>query len=190
MASWDRNFTGGSYPGRWHARLDYWEDGSDANANTTLVRLRLYVWGDSGYSQNGLWQPRIRSSAFGGEAGGDVNTSIGSGMVLLASWDGWVGHDANGERYITIGDYVNAPINDMAWGDIGGTLTKLYRAPSINNTTADTFKPTSARLGGEINDFGLGTSVGMRMYYRIQGSGSTWAQTGDQAASRERPDKR
>jgi len=178
MASWDRKFTGGSYTGSWNARLDYWEDGWDANANTTLVRLRMYVWANTG-SQTGLFVPRVRSSAFGGEAGGNWSGTIGTGMQHLVSWDGWVGHDANGERYITIGDYCNAPVNDMSWADIGWTLTKLYRAPGIAGITADTIKPTSVRLGGEITDLGLGTSVAMRMYYRIQGEAG-WAQTADQ----------
>lgn len=179
MATWDRNFTGGSYAGNWHCRLDYWDtDGLDANSNQSLVRLRMYIWGDSGYSQNGTWVPRGRGSWMG-EYGGNQSRSIGSSLVLMASWDGWVGHDANGDRYVTVGTYCNAPINDMGWADIGWNLTKLYRAPSIQAAIADQITNNSVRLGTEINDYGLGTSAATRMYYKLTTSGS-YSQTSDQ----------
>ena len=179
MASWDRNFTGGTYASRWHARLDYYINGQNTGGNYSSIGLRMYVWGDSGYSQTGTWVPRVRGSWMG-EVGGNTNTTIGSGMVLLVAWDGNVGHDANGNLYVTIGDYCNAPINDMSWSDIGWTLPRIARAPYGIVTSADTIKPTSARLGTEMSSFGHGTSAATRLYYRIQGSGSGWSQTADQ----------
>lgn len=180
MATWDRNFTGGSYTGNWHTRLDYWNDAGNATTNQTTFHLRMYIWCDPGYSQTGLFVPRGRIGP-GGEYGGNVTRTInnGSGFVLVASWDGTYTHDANGELYITLGTYVNAPVNDMAWADIGWTLPKLYRAPAIAGTVADTIKPTSTRVGVEISDLGLGTSAAMRMYYRKQGD-ATWIATADQ----------
>lgn len=178
MATWDRNFTGGQNPSRWHARLDYWVDGQDANTNSSLIRLRMYIWGDGGYSQTGLWVPRARSS-FAGQFGGNYNGTIGSGFHLVVSWDGWVGHDANGNLYVTLGTYANAPINDMAWSDIGWQLPRIGRAPGIAAISADTVRVSSVRLGAEITDFGIGTNAAMRMYYRKVGQ-TTWAQTEDQ----------
>lgn len=178
MASWDRKFTGGTYAGNWNSRLDYWVDGQDANTNYSLIRLRMYIWGDPGYSQNGLWVPRGRGSWMG-EYGSNFNGTIGNGMHLSAAWDGWVGHDANGNLYVTVGTYANAPINDMAWGDIGWQLPRLSRPPSIADWNADTIRVSSARLGMEINNHGLGTSSAMRMWYRKVGS-PTWISTGDQ----------
>lgn len=179
MASWDRNFTGGSYAGAWHARLDYWVNWQDGGGNFSNISLRVYVWCDPGYSQSGLFVPRGRIN--GGEFGGDVNRTInnGSGMVLMASWDGNWGHDANGNLYLTIGDYCNAPINDMAWGDIGWSLPRIALAPSIAAATADTIKPTSVRFGTEINNYGHGTSAATRVYYRKQGD-AAWITTSDQ----------
>jgi hypothetical protein len=176
MASWDRKFTGGSYPGQWNARLDYW---SEESGNSSLIHLRMYVWGDPGYSQNGTWVPRVRGSWMG-EVGGNSSQNIGSGMVLMVAHDQWVGHDVNGNLYVTIGDYCNAPINDMAWGDIGWTLPRIAEAPGIAGIVADQIKVTTARLGMEITGFGHGTSAAMRMYYRVNGSGSGWTQTADQ----------
>lgn len=137
MPTWDRNFTGGSYPNNWHARLDYWVDGQDIPSNSSLIRLRMYVWCDPGYSQTGLWVPRGRGSWMG-EYGSNVNRTINnsSGFVLMASWDGWVGHNADGTKYVTVGTYCNAPINDMAWADIGWTLPTIPRYANITSLTS------------------------------------------------------
>lgn len=176
MASWDRKFTGGSYANNWWTRLDYWEDGK--SGNSTLIRLRMYIRGDPGYSQTGLWVPRGRGSWMG-EYGGNFNGTIGSSWHQVASWDGWVGHDANGNLYVTVGTYVNAPVNDMNWSDIGWQLSRIALAPSIAGVAANQIKPTSARIGVEVNNNGHGTSTSMRMYYRLQGAAS-WTQTGNQ----------
>lgn len=182
MASWDRNFTGGTYAGNWHSRLDYYINSQDTNGNYSTVGLRMYVWCDSGYSQNGLWVPRGRGSWLG-EYGGNVSRSISAanGFVLMASWDGNIGHDANGNLSVTVGTYCNAPINDMAWSDIGWTLPRIPLAPAIYGISADQVKSTSTRLGMEFSNYGHGTSAASRMYYRIQGSGSAWSQTSDQS---------
>lgn len=180
MGQWDRNFTGGSYSGNWHARLDYNVVGQDTGGNYSSVQLRMYVWCDGGYSQNGTWVPRGRGSWLG-EYGGNVNRTInsGNGFVLMAAYDGNIGHDANGNLYVTVGTYCNAPINDMAWSDIGWTLPRIPQAPTGITTIVDTIKPTSARLGTEITGYGHGTVAATHMYYRLQGSAS-WIQTGDQ----------
>lgn len=182
MANWDRNFTGGTYAGNWHCRLDYWVDGQSAGGNYSVVRLRMYIWCDSGYSQTGTWVPRGRGSWMG-EYGSNQSRTInsGHGFVLMASWDGNVGHDVNGNKSVTVGTYASAPINDMSWADIGWNLPRIPLAPTIADVsvTPGTVKPTTAQLRAETGSYGHGTSSTWTMYYRLQGAGS-WTNAGSQ----------
>ena len=111
-----------------------------------------------------------------------VNASYGgpmSGTQTLASGSHRVYHDVNGNRSVGGSAWMDAYFGQgTASGSIG--LSRLPLAPSITGQTADQVKPTSARLGVEIGGFGHGTSAAMRMYYRVQGSGSGWSQTADQ----------
>lgn len=181
MATRTRNFTGGSYANHWISRLDYWVNWQNAGTNQSSIGMNLYVYSDNGaYTQVGTFDGRIYVN--GGEVArfyGSQST-VGTSPRLLTSWSGTVGHDANGYLTISIGDYINAPVNDAARSDFNWGLPRMARAPGIFGISADSIKPTSARLGLEITDLGLGTSASMRMYYRIQGSGSGWSQTADQ----------
>lgn len=179
MADWTRDFSNGSNFSNWNTRLNYIITAQEVGNNRTYVELRNYVYSDSGaYSQTGSWDGRLYIN------GGQVNTNnpsttISSGQFLMNAYGQWIGHDANGNASINIGNYVNAPVNEMTFAQIGWSLPRLALAPGIVDLPADTIKPTSARLGMEINGYGHGTSAAMRVQYRLQGS-STWISLGDQ----------
>jgi hypothetical protein len=180
MSNWDRNYSNGSYFNNWHGRLVYNLNSQNVGANTSNISLTLQTFADSGaYSQNGSWDPRIYINGGLVAAPGGSHSIGGSTPFTLASWSGDVGHDANGNWSGSIGDYINAPINEMTYDAIGWTLPRLPLAPSIAGNTVDQITPKSARLGTEISSYGHGTSAACRFYYRIQGIGSYTA-TGDQ----------
>lgn len=179
MANWDRKFSNGSYYNNWNGRLVYnlnWQDGATNRSN---ISLTLQTFSDSGsYTQNGSWDGRLYVN--GGQVARNTPTAnVGPGAYTITSWSGDVYHDANGYLSINIGDYINAPVNEMTFAEIGWGLPRIGYPPSISDTTADTIKPLSARLGAELSSVGRGTSATWTMYYRLQGAGS-WTSAGSQ----------
>lgn len=90
-----------------------------------------------------------------------------------------VGHDANGNASFSMNGDVAVFQSGTSSASGSSGLPRLPLAPSINSITADTIKPSSARLGGELNNHGHGTSTTLEMFYRLQGSG-TWISLGAQ----------
>jgi hypothetical protein len=50
----------------------------------------------------------------------------------MADWQGDVGHDANGNLTINIGDYMNAPVNEATTASINWTLPQIPRYANID----------------------------------------------------------
>jgi len=177
MANWDRKYSNGSWYTAWNCRLIY--ELNYQGANYSHVSLYLQTWSDgSQYTQWGLWDGRIYVN--GGQVARETPTrTIANGIVQLTSWGGDIGHDVNGNLYMTIGDYINAPANEATYADIGWTLPRIGLAPPITSITADTFTTNTARLGVEIGGYGHGTIAAMHMHYRKLGD-SVWSTTADQ----------
>jgi hypothetical protein len=171
MANWDRNFSNGSYYNNWHGRLVYNLDSQNVAGNSSHISLYLQIYADGGYSQNGTWDGRIYING-GQVARATPSYSAGSGLWQITSYGADIGHDANGNLHLDIGDYINAPINEMTQASIGWDLPRIPLAPGILGETVDSITPTSARLGAEITNDGHGTSATLEMFYRLQGSGS------------------
>lgn len=180
MAIWDRKFSNGSFAGNWNGRLVYDLNSQNTGANTSNITLTLQTFSDgSSYSQNGLWDGRIYVN--GGQVERQTPTkTISNSPSTLCGWNGNIGHDANGNAFINIGDYINAPVNEMTFAEIGWSLPRIPLAPSILGNSADQIKPTTVRLGSEINNVGHGTSANVYMQYRLQGT-STFTNTALQA---------
>jgi len=179
MANWDRKFSNGSYYNNWNGRLIYNLNSQNAAANTSNIYLEVGTFSDSGaYTQNGSWDARayVNGSQV---ARSTPSANIGPSYVGLTSWSGNVTHDANGYLTINVGDYINAPVNEMTFSEIGWTLPRIGYPPSISDTTADSITPTAVRLGAELSSIGRGTSATWTMYYRKQGAGS-WISAGNQ----------
>lgn len=152
---------GGNYVTiNWQAYQHY--DNCDAQLDNGFVNTNVgQVWANGGrvYNYAGNFTPR--------------NMGIASGSFN-------VGADANGYAQLQFGLQMVVYGSGTSNGTSGvWTIDRIPLAPSINSITADTIKPSSARLGGEINNHGHGTSSNMNMYYRKQGD-STWIDLGNQ----------
>lgn len=174
MAYWDRTLVGSNPTVM--LRVELWEESVEPWNNRSYVRYKLSFLTQNG-SRTGTWDywmnvngGRVATNSFGGTHSG-WQTVVDSGY--------WHGRDANGNGWASA----------EGWGDVfygsgstggGIPLTRIARAPNVVGQTADQIKAKSVRLGGEIGGFGNGTSAAMRMYYRVQGSGSGWSQTSDQ----------
>lgn len=155
-------------------------NGQDTNGNYSNISVWLSAYHDGGYSETGTWVGQAWVQ--GGLA---INASeshnIGTGETQIGgTWTGNVGHDVNGNLSPYIEYYFNQPATSMSRRGTNWGLPRIPQAPPISSTTADTITPTGVRLGLEISSNGHGTSTAMRMYYRIQGSGSYTA-TADQS---------
>lgn len=170
---------GWGYDGHWWHDLNVYQNWQDVNGNYSNVTIEIVAYSDNGaYNQSGAWTGQLWSQ--GGLAANTVATrNISSGGVQIAVWSGNIWHDANGNASPYMEYYVNEPYTSMSRRGSNWGLSRLALAPPITGQVADQIKPTSARIGVEIGGLGHGTSVSMRMYYRIQGVGGYTA-TADQ----------
>lgn len=145
------------------------------------VRLRFYkVGGAYNNAGDSNWNGNV-----GGVTGsGNFNWGSSSPLnITLWEFDYTYGKDANG--YINVGcyGYINGANSPYAGaGSTSQTYTpaRIGVAPTISSLTADTIKPTTARLGVEISSHGLGTSTTFTMYYKLTTAGG-WTSAGSQA---------
>jgi len=168
---------GGASPGIING-LELDEISNNIAANTSVVRIIHYARTQSGtrsgsYDANEVLDGSTKRSVT------NVGYSWGTGNTILYQGDFTISHDANGNRSVGGSAYLDWYYSS---GTISGSinLARLPLAPSIAANTADQIKPTSVRLGTEINNVGHGTSASTHMLYRLQGT-STWSQTSDQA---------
>lgn len=128
------------------------------------------------YSDGASWK---------GNAGGVTGSggfSYSPGTTNLWEFDHTYNKDANGYLTINVYGYING--NNSPYVGSGSTSynvspSRIGVAPSIAYIGADSIKPTSARLGGDITSNGLGTSATLQMFIRLQGAGS-WTDLGTQ----------
>lgn len=182
MSNFDRQYSNGTYYTHWYGRIVYTLDYQSTGPNTSHVSLYLQTFSDNGaYSQSGTWDPRLYING-GQVAGSTLSRTISNSPSTLTSWGGDLSHDANGNLSITIGQYINAPTNEMTYGAITWNFPRIPLAPTISDVsvTPGTINTTTAQLRGEISSYGHGTSATWKMYYRLQGSGS-WTSAGTQA---------
>jgi hypothetical protein len=172
------------WDGHWWHDLNVVENSTSNSGNgSSNVTISIVCYSDGGaYTQSGTWQGEIWVDG-GLVANTSASRNIGTGGVTIASWTGTINHDANGNATPYIEYYVNEPATSMSrrgsyWG-----LTHITRAASWSSSGVDTITTNSARIRNTAADWGIGTSHAMRMYYRVQGSGSAWAQTSDQTTS-------
>lgn len=176
----------GSLGGHFTTYGNVYEIGTNVGGNYSTVRIDVYLSCDS--TSTGMYNLTGAStwgaSVNGNNAGGNFNYDFrgNNNTIYFYTYDTTVYHDANG--YGSCGWSTSVNMSNSPYATTGSNsgsigLTRLALAPGIAGTTADTIKPTQARLGGEITGFGHGTSANMNMYVRLQGSGS-WTDLGNQ----------
>ena len=134
---------------------------------------------DVAYRTRNGWNTSRNASGGGSNSwsnAGPWNTSATASFdVSIRNATFFVGVDANGNSGYNLNAVIsldfNSPYNTI---DTSGSesLPRIALAPGISALTVDTIKPTTARLGAEINGFGNGTSATFNMYYRVSGVGS------------------
>lgn len=145
--------TGGNYSTiNWQAYIDY--VGCDAQADGGFVESNAGVL----YNQPG----RVYSYV-----GNFSNHTVGMGSGSFN-----IGHDADGNGSYSGDAHVALYASGTSSTSGSAGLPRIALAPIISSLTADTIKPTSARLGVEISSVGHGTSATFHMYYRENGVGS------------------
>jgi hypothetical protein len=83
-----------------------------------------------------------------------------------------VGHDANGNGSYSMNAHVAVFESGTTTASGSASLPRIPLAPTISSVIADTIKPTTARLGGEISSKGHGTGVTWTAYYKLSTAGS------------------
>jgi len=175
MANYDRQYSNGTYYTHWYGRIVYTLDYQ--TGNQSHISLYLQTFSDSGsYSQSGTWDPRLYING-GQVAGSTLSRTISNTPSTLTSWGGDLSHDANGNLSITIGQYINAPVNEMTYGGITWNFPRIAIAPTIASVTASSVVATTATITTSISSNGNGSSTTVTTYYRVQGAGS-WTSAG------------
>lgn len=172
---------GWAYDGHWWHDCNVYLNSQNTAGNYSNVSVEIVVYSDSSaYSQAGTWNGQIWVNG-GLVANTTSSRTVSNGGQQIAVWSGNIGHDANGNAVPHIEYYVNEPATSMAKAGADWGLTRIPLAPSIYGNSVDQIKPTSVRLGTEINNFGHGTSASTHMSYRVQGIGGyvTTADQGD-----------
>ena len=164
-------------------RLEAWENWNSSTQVSMHYKLQCYITNGAYNAYGPTAGPYWEGSIGGGHAGNGYWTYTSNGWRTLREFDVTFNKDANGNISIGVYGYING--KNSPYVGIGSTSWTHYPArigiaPGIAGIIADTIKTTSARLGGEITGYGLGTSANMTMYYRLQGSGS-WLDQGNQA---------
>lgn len=179
------NFAG-SLGGHFTAHADVYEISSNTAANTSVVRMDLYMQCDS--TATGEWNltgsANWAASVNGNNTGSNFNFDFrgNANTIHLLTYDTTVGHDANGNASIGWSAGENADNSpSLTTASIGGGLGlgRLPLAPGIAYIGADTITPTSANLYTEITGYGHGTSAACHFHYKLDTDGG-YTQTGDQ----------
>lgn len=136
MANWDRKFSNGTYYTAWNGRLVYTLNSQNTAANTSNITLTLQAFADSSsYYQTGAWDARIYING-SQVASATPSVYVSNTPVTLVSYTGNVTHAANGTLTITLGDYINAPVNEMVYGTQSWTLPTINRYATISSFTS------------------------------------------------------
>jgi hypothetical protein len=150
--------------------------------SSTQVSYHIRLWATT----TGGWYDYGPGPNWNGNAGGVGGSGgwsyTGNGDHNLWEFNHTYNKNANGYGTWNFYGYINGN-NGSAVG-AGSTSfnvspARIGVAPGIAGVTADSIKPTSARLGGDITDYGLGTSATLQMFIRLQGAGS-WTDLGTQ----------
>lgn len=155
----------------------------NVGGNFSQIRVRQWIAYDGSsfgtiFSDGASWS---MGGVAGGSGGFSYNMSPGSTLMLYDNTFN-VGHDANGNFSSSLSGSVNmnnSPYATTGSYSSGFSLPRIALAPAISALTADTIKPSSARLGADVSNYGHGTSATFEMFYRLQGSG-TWISLGQQ----------
>jgi hypothetical protein len=150
--------------------------------NSDQVSYHIRLWATHGggaynYGPGPNWNGNA-----GGVGGSGAWSYGGNGDTNLWEFDQTYTKDANGYGTWNFYGYIdgaNSPYISAGSTNFNMSPGRIGVAPGIAYIGADTIKPTSARLYGEITGYGKGTSANMNMYYRLQGS-STWIDLGNQ----------
>lgn len=174
MAVWQGNavvVTGSSTA---RLRIETQLDSQEVGNNRSRINYQCYIFFDNCDAQ--------LDNGFVGWNGGSLYDNSGrvynyagnfaDHTVTMATGGFWVNHDANGNGSYSMNADVAVFSSGTSAASGGESLPRIPLAPSINSITADTIKQRTARLGGELNNHGHGTSTTLTMFYRISGVGS------------------
>ena len=117
-----------------------------------------------------------------GSNGGSRAVNWGSGDYNMGSRNIIIYHDADGNWYGWVGAWIDAYYGSGTAGD-GVWMPKIYRSAGWSSSSSSEIKATTARVTNTVSDWGIGTSHGHKIYYRIQGSGSGWSATSDEGST-------
>lgn len=170
-----------------------------SGSNVARIRFETQLAGQETGNNRSLINAQVYIDFFGCDAqldGGWANTSGGllynnggrvynyagnfsNHTVTMVNTSFWQGHDANGNGSFNGDAHIAVYQSGTSSTSGSAGLPRIPLSPGIYAITADTIKPTSARLGGEITGYGHGTSANMNMYVRLQGD-VAWTDLGNQ----------
>jgi hypothetical protein len=182
MATWlGNNVTviGSTYA---RIRIETQYAGGNVGGNYSTVNYQAYIdFVGCDAQLDGGW---VQSSAgVHYDNGGRVYNYAGNfsnHTVYMSSGNFNIGHDANGNGSYGMNAHIAVYQSGTSTASGSEGLPRLALAPGIASVIADTIKPTQARLGGEISDYGHGTSATLQMFIRLQGAGG-WTDLGAQS---------
>lgn len=151
---------------------------SNAGNGTTTVNWSAVVR-DTHSTVSGTWDWSYNFYGYvsnsGSYSASPRSRTLGSGAVTVY-------HDANGNAYVSGASWLDVYYGN-ATATQGLTPSKIYRSAGWSSSSSSNIKPTTATITNTVADWGIGTSHGHKMYYRIQGSGSGWTATSDEGST-------
>lgn len=133
-------------------------------------------------SRYGTWDWNAQVN---GSNGGSVAVNWGAGDYNMGGRNILIYHDADGNWYGWVGAWIDAYYGSGTAGD-NVSMPKIYRSAAWSSSSSSNVKTRTATITNTVADWGIGTSHGHRMYYRVQGSGSGWSQTTDEGSAGSR----
>jgi hypothetical protein len=118
------------------------------------------------------WNAQLNGTTSGSNASGHSGDQYLGGRTLD------IGHDADGNLSVYAAAWLDAYYGSGTAGDWIG-IAKIYRSAGWSSSSSSNVKSTTATVTNTVSDWGIGSSHGHKIYYRVQGSGSGWSATSD-----------
>ena len=163
-------------------RLEVWENWNSSTQVSLHYKLQAYTGNAWNYGPGPTWNGNMAGGYVGSGAWSYTNNK---GWQTLRELDVTFNKDANGNLGVSIYGYINGDNSPyVTSGSASWTHypARIGVAPTIASCTATNVGVTTATINMNATDFGLGTSVTQRMFYK-KTTDASWTQVSDQTGT-------
>lgn len=137
MAQISNTFSGGTNSSRYQGYLNYSEGTVDTANNRSYVYLNLYIGSNNAsysfYGYNNYGYIYVDGAQY---ASGNYTGTVNTNAQQICAWEGWIGHNGDGTKYITVGYTINSGYAGNSSASTGWSLTNIPRYANINSLTS------------------------------------------------------